>query len=71
MSDPNSFSNLQEVRQKHISFNLTVDFEKKVLTGYVDITADVLEPTTHFVLDVKGLTIHSAQLLSTSEQLEV
>lgn len=30
MSDPNSFANLAEVKQTHVSFAITIDFEKQV-----------------------------------------
>jgi aminopeptidase N len=72
MSDPSSFANIEEVSQVHVSFVITVDFERKVFSGHVDITATVHgEEATTFVLDTKGLDIHSVELTNTNTPLQV
>jgi leukotriene-A4 hydrolase len=59
MQDPNSFSNHHQVAVQHLDLQLTTDFEKKVLSGYVDLTCQVLvDSPSHLVLDTSHLTIN-------------
>lgn len=61
--DHHSYANLEAVRVRHVALDLTVDFEKKILTGTCDLTiertgADRQAP---LVLDAKALTIFKAE----------
>jgi len=55
-SDPNSLSNLSQVRIKHISWNVIVHFEQKVLEGFVDLHLECLQD------EVKELIVDSRDL---------
>lgn len=58
--DYHSFSNPGQVALTHISLDLTVDFEAKVLTGSAALRFDrKQENATTLVLDTKDLVIHS------------
>jgi aminopeptidase N len=59
-SDVHSFGNPQEVRVKHISLDLTVDFEKKQLFGAATLTVERQpgsDPFAPLSLDIKGIEI--------------
>jgi len=57
--DPNSLSNIGEIITRHISLAVEANFEKKVLRGYVTLTAEALvDGTKTLVVDTKdGLTV--------------
>lgn len=47
------------MRVKHFALNLTADFAKSVLQGFVDLDIEVLSDATQLVLDSRTLTIES------------
>lgn len=41
-SDPNSFSNVDQIHQRHLHFDWTVDFNSKTIDGFVTIDAEAV-----------------------------
>ena len=41
--DPTSFSNCNDVKSKQLNINWNVNFTRKILEGFVDITFEVLQ----------------------------
>lgn len=63
--DKFTYANYDKVRMTHLSLNLDVNFDEKVLDGTATIDFTVVDPTTHILqLDTKDLTIRSVQGLS-------
>jgi leukotriene-A4 hydrolase len=62
--DYHSFANVSEFRVKHVALDLDVSFEKKELSGHVDLTVDrqSLNAGT-LVLDTQDLDIRSVSML--------
>ena len=61
--DMHSYANIDEVQMTHVYLNLNVNFERKVLDGYTDLTLAHVRPnSTRLVLDTKGLNIKSVQI---------
>lgn len=59
--DPHSLANIDCVKTSHINLNLRIDFERKALVGYVELTAEVLKDGTEtLVLDSNHLTVSAA-----------
>ena len=47
-----------------MSLDLTVDFKRRVLSGFVKLKMiTILEGVDHFYLDIKGLNVKSVELL--------
>jgi len=58
-----SFSNPRAFRTTHASLDLTADFTRQQLKGYVDLTIEQLAPEMRqLTLDTRDLTIHSVRL---------
>eukprot|EP01137_Pigoraptor_chileana_P002980 Opistho-2@42537 len=58
--DPSSFANLDEIVSRHISLDVRVDFDRKVLNGSVTINVEtVREGSNTLILDTRDLTIFS------------
>jgi leukotriene-A4 hydrolase len=57
-ADAHSYANFNDVRVKHISLDLEVDFDKKVLTGSATLYIDNIHNVNLLVLDVRKLSIH-------------
>ncbi|VUD68893.1 Aminopeptidase N [Thalassocella blandensis] len=58
--DYHSFANPESVVLKHINLDLTVDFDKKVLSGTAELQFDKVDPAADtLVLDTRDLTINS------------
>ena len=61
--DMHSYANIDEVQMTHVYLNLNVNFERKVLQGYADLSITHVRPnSTRLVLDSKGLTLKSVQI---------
>ncbi len=58
--DPHSYSNPGEVRVRHISLDVDVRFEARVLEGSATLSFDAPQDDT-LVLDTRGLVIHAAE----------
>lgn len=60
--DYHSFSNPESVSVNHISLDLTVDFERKVLSGSAELNFERKDPQAkRLILDTRDLTIHSVK----------
>lgn len=67
--DKFTYANYDKVRMTHLSLNLDVNFDEKVLDGTATIDFKVVDPTAHTLnLDTKDLTIRSVQGLGTDGQ---
>jgi leukotriene-A4 hydrolase len=55
--DPHSFSRPLESVVKHLSLNLNVDFDKKILSGTAKLSIKVFEQSKELILDTRDLTI--------------
>ena len=62
--DYHSFANVSEFRVKHVALDLDVSFQKKELSGHVDLTVvrESMSPGT-LVLDTRDLDIRSVSML--------
>ena len=66
--DKFSYANFEQVRMTHLSLNLDVNFDEKVLDGTATIDFTVVDPKAHILkLDTKDLTIKSVQGLDRSK----
>ena len=69
--DVHSYANTDEVRVKHVSLDLDVDFETETLDGAVTLELERLaESASTIVLDTRDLTIHSADISVDGETFE-
>lgn len=60
VNDTHSFGNINEVRQKHLSLELNLDFERKVIDGVCTITLEYLDQDAAYVdLDMRDLVIRN------------
>lgn len=51
-TDPHTFANFNQIQQRHIHFDWTVDFDRQVLDGSVTIEAEALEDgVSEFICD--------------------
>ncbi|RHY08670.1 hypothetical protein DYB36_003259 [Aphanomyces astaci] len=60
--DKHSLANIAAIKSTHVAFELTADFDRHVLHGFVEITATVVAATTEFVLDTRALYIQKATI---------
>jgi leukotriene-A4 hydrolase len=62
--DPHSFSNPEQLRTEHLDLDLTVDFDKKQLHGYVTHKLKTLEGQSpkELVLDTRKLNIEKCEV---------
>ena len=68
-NDKFTYANYDKVRMTHLSLNLDVNFDEKVLDGTATIDFTVIDPTAHILqLDTKDLTIRSVQGLASDGQ---
>ena len=70
--DPCSFANNNEVKSKQIHLNLSVNFDKKVLFGNVDLTFECItngdEQVSSIILDSRELDIKSIYITNDKEK---
>ena len=60
--DWHTLSNYQQIISTHVHLDLTVDFDKKQLNGFVDHTIKKLKPSVKKLeLDTRALDIHKAE----------
>ncbi|MGH9593638.1 MAG: M1 family aminopeptidase/hydrolase, partial [Bryobacteraceae bacterium] len=55
-----SYSRPSQVRARHLDLDLNVDFDRKILEGFVDVHFDTLS-AGDLLLDTRGLTIQSVE----------
>jgi leukotriene-A4 hydrolase len=61
--DPNSQSNLDEVKTSHIHLNLAVDFVAKTLAGSAELDIEAIaNNVSKLILDTSFIAIHSVTL---------
>lgn len=60
-TDAHSFSNINDVRTKHLTLNLKADFEKQVLSGSVTHQIENLNQAKEFIVDVSDLKIEQVK----------
>ena len=66
--DPNSCSNTDEVKIINLDLNLKVDFEKKELSGFVEIKAKTLKTNIKTIsLDIRKLQIEKVESVEKKE----
>lgn len=69
-TDPNSFSHPETCSISDMQLNVDVDFEKEILSGYVDITVEKKEPKVESVfLDTRDLVIKSIRNKNSSKKM--
>jgi len=59
--DPHSFSNPNEAVVKHLTLNITLDFDKKIVSGIAEYQIEN-KSSDEIIFDVKDLTIHEVTL---------
>ena len=63
MSDAHSFANLQDFRVTHVALDLNADFERKRLSGFVELSSDRLnDAARELILDTRDLKIEAVEL---------
>ena len=67
MKDPHSFSRPDDAVVKHLALDLTVDFQKKVLSGTATIDIDQKNNSTRVILDTRDLNIEKVTYPDGSE----
>jgi leukotriene-A4 hydrolase len=67
MKDPHSFSNPDEAVVKHLTLNLSVDFEKKILSGTALLDVELKNNASQIILDTRDLNIEKVTLADGSE----
>ena len=56
--DESSYANIDEVETQHLSLDLMVDFERRMLSGSVTLKMlFVVDAVDHFYLDIKGIDV--------------
>ncbi len=70
-SDPHSYARPEEARITHLSWDVSVDFEQKMIAGTATYTIWRAADANRLVLDSKGLLIDKAVATETGEQLTV
>jgi aminopeptidase N len=64
-ADPHSYANLDEVRVSHLHLDVKADFERRQLSGFVDLTLDWRDPAARrVVLDSRALAIHTVHAIA-------
>jgi leukotriene A-4 hydrolase/aminopeptidase len=67
MKDPHSFSKPDEAIVKHLTLNLTVDFQRKILSGTAMLDVETKNNATQLIVDTRGLNIEKVILADGSE----
>src|ERR1044071_4434529 len=67
MTDPHSFSKPDEAVIRHLYLDLTVDFDKKMLSGTATFDVDAKNNATQIILDTRDLNIHKVSLTDGTE----
>ncbi len=60
--DPNTLSNYDQFRTRHVTADLAIDFARKRLDGQVTLKLEALETCSHVVLDTNHLDLKSIQV---------
>jgi len=65
--DPHSFSKPDEAVVKHLSLDLTVDFDKKIISGSATLDVEIKNNATQIILDTRDLNIEKVTFKDGSE----
>ena len=71
MKDPHSFARPDEAVVKHLDLNLTVDFDKKILSGTATCDIEVKDNVNQIILDTNGLNIKNVTIDGKPAQFKV
>jgi aminopeptidase N len=67
--DPHSFANIDAVRVTHAHLDLAVSFERRELSGFVELKVERVDPDARkLVLDTRDLTIESVLAIDARHQ---
>ena len=70
--DISSYSNFNEIIQKDVDIDVSLDLEKKQMLGKMDIKYEILKPEiSRIILDLKGPEILSVEYIQKDEEGEV
>ena len=70
--DISSYSNFNEIIQKDVDIDVSLDLEKKQMFGKMDIKYEILNPEiSKIILDLKGPEISSVEYIQKDEEGEV
>jgi leukotriene-A4 hydrolase len=68
--EAHSYSNVDEIRTKHLHLDLKVDFENKKMTGVVRHTMERLKDADTAIFDVNGLRVDHVTLGEKGKEIE-
>ncbi|CAK4666458.1 hypothetical protein AeMF1_000148 [Aphanomyces euteiches] len=60
--DKHSLANVDAVHVSKLSLNVSVDFDRRAIHGYVEFDATLLNTTSTFILDTRALTVERATI---------
>ena len=67
--DNSSYSNFNEIIQKEVEIDVSLDFEKKQMQGIMDIKYEILNPElSQIILDLKGPEIISVEYIKKDKE---
>jgi leukotriene-A4 hydrolase len=69
--DPTTISNYDQWRNRHITANLEIDFNKKRLTGSIDLNFDAVAGTDEIVLDTSYLDVKDVKVNGSAAKWEL
>lgn len=70
-SDPHSFARPEEASITHLSLDLTVDFEKKILSGKARLNIKASEDAKEIILDTRDLVIEKVMTDDTETKFQL
>ena len=72
IEDVNTYSNFQDIIQKNVELDVSINFDKKMLYGTVKTEYEILNPSlTQIILDLHGPEICSLKLVNEEEDEEI
>ena len=67
--DVNTYSNFQEIIQKLVDLDVSIDFDNKLLLGTIKTTYEILNPSLeNIILDLHGPEISSVDLINEDDE---
>ncbi|XP_064078786.1 leukotriene A-4 hydrolase-like isoform X2 [Macrobrachium nipponense] len=69
-NDPNSYSRPEEVKVIAVHLKWNVDFSRKIISGFVTLTAEQLTDASQLILDTRDIKIHSVKDEETGQLLQ-
>ncbi len=69
LTDAYTYSNYEQVKATHVYLDLNVNFDKKSLSGFVELSLDwMTDKNVPLILDTRDLVIHSIMAKNSQEQ---